>query len=76
MKALKAHEAKTQVSGRLAEIAAKGGVGVICRHGTPVADLVPHRRTVSMAADPKWGAILLHYELTEGVSAADWLSAL
>jgi len=72
MKSINVHEAKTQFSGLLAEIEAKGAGFVICRNGTPVADLVPHRKTVSMAADPKLGAITLHYDPTEGASEADW----
>ncbi|MGH7945768.1 MAG: type II toxin-antitoxin system Phd/YefM family antitoxin, partial [Opitutaceae bacterium] len=42
MKSVNVHEAKTQFSGLLAEIEAKGSGFVICRNGEPVADLVPH----------------------------------
>ena len=74
MKSVNVHEAKTQFSGLLAEIEEKGAGFVICRNGEPVADLVPHRKNVSMVADPKLGAITLHYDPTEGVGEADWPS--
>ena len=45
---------------------------VICRNGKPVADLVPHHREVSMAADKKLGAIKIKYDPTEEASEVDW----
>lgn len=74
MKSVNVHEAKTQFSGMLAEIEATRTSFVICRNGEPVADLVPHRKIVSMAGDPKLGAITLHYDPTEGVGEEDWPS--
>ena len=74
MKSVNVHEAKTQFSGLLAEIEAPGSRSVICRNGEPVADLVPHRKTVSMAPDPKLGAFKINYDPTEGVSEEDWPS--
>ena len=49
----------------LAELEANHTSFVICRNGEPVADLVPHRRTVSMAPDPKLGAFTIDYDPTE-----------
>ncbi|MEY2879655.1 MAG: Antitoxin Phd YefM, type toxin-antitoxin system [Verrucomicrobiota bacterium] len=72
MKSINVHEAKTGFSGLLAEIEEHGERIVICRNGTPVADLVPHRKTVSMAPDPKLGAITLHYDPTEGATEEEW----
>ena len=74
MKSVNVHEAKTKFSGLLAEIEAKGAGFVICRNGEPVADLVPHRRKVSMAADPKLGAFKINYEPTEELSEDEWPS--
>jgi antitoxin (DNA-binding transcriptional repressor) of toxin-antitoxin stability system len=74
MKSLNVHEAKTQLSGLLAEIEASGTGFVICRNGEPVADLVPHRKTVSMAADPKLGAFKINYDPTEELGEAEWPS--
>ncbi|MGH8878899.1 MAG: type II toxin-antitoxin system Phd/YefM family antitoxin [Stackebrandtia sp.] len=42
--AVNIHEAKTQLS-RLLEMVAAGEEVVISKAGTPVADLVPHRRS-------------------------------
>lgn len=72
MKSVNVHEAKTRFSGLLAEIEAKGAGFIICRNGEPVADLVPHRRTVSMAADKKLGAFKIDYDPVEALSEDDW----
>jgi prevent-host-death family protein len=72
MKTVNVHEAKTQFSGLLAEIEKRGERIVICRNGEPVADLVPHRKKVSMAPDPKLGAFEINYDPTEGASEEDW----
>jgi prevent-host-death family protein len=72
MKMVNVHEAKTQFSGLLAEIEKRGERIVICRNGEPVADLVPHRKRVSMAPDPELGAFKINYDPTEGASEEDW----
>jgi antitoxin (DNA-binding transcriptional repressor) of toxin-antitoxin stability system len=72
MRSVNVHEAKTQFSGLLAEIEEKGTGFVICRNGEPVADLVPHRHKVSMAPDPKLGAIKINYDPIEELSEEEW----
>ena len=72
MKTVNVHDAKTRLSALLAEIEKSGRRIVICRNGEPVADLVPHQREVSMAADKKLGAIKVKYDPTEEASEADW----
>jgi|GEM_PF-787775 len=44
MKIVTIHEAKTKLSALLAEVERKGENVLICRHGKPTADLVPHRK--------------------------------
>jgi antitoxin (DNA-binding transcriptional repressor) of toxin-antitoxin stability system len=76
MKSVNVHYAKTQLSGLLAEIEDSGAEFVICRNGEPVADLVPHKSPrksrLSMAPDPKLGALKFDYDSTAEVSRADW----
>jgi prevent-host-death family protein len=72
MKSVNVHEAKTQLSMLLSEIEERGERIVICRNGEPVADLVPHRRRVSMAPDPKLGAFAVDYDPTEELSDDEW----
>lgn len=72
MKTVNVHEAKTGLSGLLAEVEKSGKRVVICRNGKPIADLVPHRHEVSMSADKKLGAIKVKYDPTEEVSEEDW----
>ena len=72
MKTVNVHEAKTQFSMLLAEIEERGERIVICRNGEPVADLVPHRRSLSMAADAKLGAFTIDYDPVEELSDDEW----
>lgn len=72
MKSVNVHEAKTQLSMLLAEIEERGERIVICRNGEPVADLVPHRRKVSMAPDAKLGAFVIGYDPTEELTDEEW----
>lgn len=72
MKVVNVHDAKTRLSSLLAEIEKRRTRIVICRNGEPIADLVPHRRDVSMAPDKKLGAIEIKYDPTEEASESDW----
>jgi len=72
MKTVNVHDAKTRLSGLLAEIEKTGKRVVICRNGKPVADLVPHQCDVSMAADKKLGAIKIKYDPIEEASESEW----
>jgi len=72
VKTVNVHDAKTRLPALLAEIEKSGRRIVICRNGKPVADLVPHQREVSMAADKKLGAIKVKYDPTAEASEADW----
>lgn len=72
MKRVNVREAKAGLSGLLAEVEKSGKRVVICRNGKPIADLVPHHREVSMAADKKLGAIKVNYDPTEEADEAAW----
>ena len=72
MKIVNVHDAKTGLSGLLAEVEKSGKRIVICRNGKPIADLVPHHQEVSMASDKKLGAIKVKYDPTEEASEEDW----
>jgi prevent-host-death family protein len=52
MKIVNIHEAKTKLSALLAEVEATGEKVLICRHGKPVADLVPHRKRRRLEPHP------------------------
>ncbi len=65
MKAVNVHEAKTNLSALLAEVEKTGERIFICRHGKPVADLVPHRRSDRTAPHPVMSAIEIKYDSTE-----------
>ena len=62
MKTVKSvYEAKSHLSGILSEVANKGSVFVICKHGVPIADIVPHQA----ANDP--------FEVREDLAGAEYL---
>lgn len=75
MKSVNVHEAKTQLSGLLAEIEARGSGFVICRNGEPVADLVPHQRGTRVKTHPVLGKIKIAYDPVAPLSADEWPEA-
>jgi prevent-host-death family protein len=72
MKTVNVHEAKTTLSALLAEIEKTGEQIFICRHGKPVADLIPHRRPDRLAPNPDMTAIEIKYDPTEPLSPDEW----
>ena len=72
MKTLNIHEAKTRLSAVLAEIAEKGETYIICRNGTPVADLVPHVRKSRLSPHPVLRKIRVKYDPTEPLTPDEW----
>ena len=61
MKIVNIHEAKTQLSALLAEVEKTGEKVLICRHGKPVADLVPHRKRNRLEPHPVMRKIRINY---------------
>lgn len=72
MKTVNVHEAKTRLSALLAEVENTGETILICRHGKPVADLVPHRRGDRLKPHPVMGQIHLHYDPVEPLTEEEW----
>jgi antitoxin (DNA-binding transcriptional repressor) of toxin-antitoxin stability system len=72
MKTVNVHEAKTQLSALLAQIEESGETVRICRHGKPVADLVPHRKHNRLKPHPVMGKVRLHYDPTEPLGEGEW----
>lgn len=72
MKAVNVHEAKTNFSSLLATVEDSGGSFVICRNGAPVADLVPHKRTNRIKANPALSKIKIAYDPVEPLSVDEW----
>jgi prevent-host-death family protein len=46
------YEAKSQLSRLVASVETGGGRVVLCRNGTPVADIVPHQKTYGKTLQP------------------------
>lgn len=72
MKTVNVHEAKTQLSALLAQIEESGETVRICRHGKPVADLVPHRKRNRLKPHPVMSKVILHYDPTEPATEEEW----
>lgn len=72
MKMVNIHEAKTNLSALLAAIEKDGETVLICRHGRPVADLVPHKTPDRLSRHPVMGTVTLHYDPTEPLADDEW----
>jgi prevent-host-death family protein len=72
MKIVNIHEAKTKLSALLAEIEATGEKVLICRHGKPVADLMPHRQRRRLEPHPVMSKIRIDYDPTEPLADSEW----
>ena len=72
MKAVNIHEAKTRLSSLLAEVQSAGVTFVICRNGTPVADLVPHRKVDRKHPHTVMSKIAINYDTTEPLDQEEW----
>jgi len=75
MKTVNVHEAKTKLSALLAEVENTGETILICRHGKPVADLVPHQRGGRLEPHPVMGQVQLHYDPIEPLTEEEWPEA-
>ena len=75
MKMVNVHEAKTTLSALLAEVEKTGKRIFICRHGKPVADLVPHKRSDRTTPHPVMRAIGIKYDPTEPLCPDEWPEA-
>jgi len=72
MKTVNVHAAKTHFLRLLARVEASEERIVICRHGQPVADLVPHQRKDRTRPHPALRKITIDYDPVESLSEAEW----
>jgi prevent-host-death family protein len=72
VKIVNIHEAKTKLSALLAEIEKTGEKVLICRHGKPVADLVPHRKRSRLEPHPVMRKVRIDYDPTEPLAEDEW----
>lgn len=72
MKVVNIHQAKTQLSALLAEVEKTGEKVRICRHGKPVADLIPHRKRSRLQPHAVMSKIHIDYDPTEPLTEGEW----
>jgi prevent-host-death family protein len=72
MKTMNVHEAKTKLSALLAEVEEKGESFLICRNGSPVADLIPHIKKTRLKPHPELKKIGILYNVTELLTPEEW----
>lgn len=67
------HDAKSNLSGILADVESKNEVVMLCRHGKPVAQIIPIQPLGSaLKHSAKLGKIKLNYNPLEGLAADEW----
>ena len=64
---------KTRLSSLLAEIEDSGETVLICRHGKPIANLVPHRKRSRLKPHPVMSKIKIRYDPTEPLAEDEWV---
>lgn len=71
---LNIHEAKTRLSAILAQIEKDGSTVLICRNGSPVAELSPVKKGVGsrLGRHPVMSKFTIHYDPTEDMSEDEW----
>ena len=72
MQVVNIHEAKTNLSALLAKIEKTGEEVLICRNGTPIADLLPHKCKNRLQPHAIMSKIKLDYDPTEPLSEDEW----
>lgn len=75
MKIVNIYEAKTKLSALLAELEETGEKVLICRHGKPAADLVPHRKRSRLEPHPVMRQIRINYDPIEPLAEDEWLES-
>ncbi len=72
------YEAKTQLSRLVAAVETRGETVVLCRNGTPVADLVPHRKgqDTTLEPDPDLRGARYAGDPTAPLGTEEWPEAL
>jgi antitoxin (DNA-binding transcriptional repressor) of toxin-antitoxin stability system len=68
------YEAKTQLSRLVAAVETRGETVILCRNGTPVADLVPHHkgRDITLEPDPTLRGARYTGDPTAALGAEEW----
>jgi prevent-host-death family protein len=71
MRTLNVHETKTKLSSVLLEVERKGETFIICRHGKPVAKIVPHKPPKRLVYHPELSKIKINYDPTEELAGEE-----
>jgi antitoxin (DNA-binding transcriptional repressor) of toxin-antitoxin stability system len=68
------HEAKTKLSAVLMQIEKTGECFVICRNGTPIAEIGPlkKRKGSRLGVHPMLSDIQINYDPTEALTEEEW----
>lgn len=67
------HDAKSNLSGLVADVETKHETVILCRSGKPVAQIVPIEPLASaLKHSTRLGKIRLHYDPLEGLAADEW----
>jgi prevent-host-death family protein len=72
MKIVDIQGTETTLSALLAEVETTGEKVRICRHGKPVADLIPHRKHSRLEPHPVMRKIRINYDPIEPLATDEW----
>jgi prevent-host-death family protein len=72
MQKLNIHEAKTRLSAVLQKVEQSGETFLICRHGKPLAELIPYKQPSRLKYHPVLSKIKIKYDPTEDLSEDEW----
>lgn len=72
MKIVTIAEAQSQLPILLETVEATGEPVLICRQGTPIADIVPHRSWSRLVPHPVMQQIRFDYDPTEPLTPDEW----
>ena len=71
METVSLHEAKSRLSGLVAEVERSGAKIVISRYGKPVAEIAPIQKRRRTQPDPKLSKVEVHDDMTAPTSG-EW----
>jgi prevent-host-death family protein len=72
MKLVDIDQAKIKFSALLTEVEQTGEEVLICSHGKPIADLVPHRKRRRLEPHPIMRQMRFDYDPTEPLAENEW----
>ncbi len=73
MKILNLSAAKAHLSALISEVEKSGEIFIICKHGKPIAELIPHKKRQSrLTPHPIMKDVVIKYDPVDPLSEEEW----